>query len=245
MLYRITTKTIISLILINFLSVAFADDKDAIWITPSSTDYSRLATGLAGSNISIITSEEIAASKHKAIPELLSTYSGIQIRKSYSNVDSSSTSLDMRGFGESSTNNVMILLNGRRLNDIDMAGVDFSSIPHETIERIEIVRGGSAATIYGDGAVGGAINVTDAATTRNNLGIYTGIATKPIGGAGTLVTVINSNVLTTSKIMITILNDPGNAAIFYIGTIIDNTSFVIISREGNFNITNISYLIIN
>ena len=93
--------------------------------------------------------------------------------------------------------------------------------------------------------VGGAINVTDAATTRNNLGIYTGIATKPIGGAGTLVTVINSNVLTTSKIMITILNDPGNAAIFYIGTIIDNTSFVIISREGNFNITNISYLIIN
>ena len=175
MLNRITTKTIISLILINFLSVAFADDKDAIWITPSSTDYSRLATGLAGSNISIITSEEIAASKHKTLPELLSTYSGIQIRKSYSNVESSSTSLDMRGFGESSTNNVMILLNGRRLNDIDMAGVDFSSIPHETIERIEIVRGGSAATIYGDGAVGGAINIVtkDAYDTESNLSLNT------------------------------------------------------------------------
>ena len=128
---------------INFLSVAVADDKDAIWITPSSTDYSRLATGLAGSNISIITSEEIAASKHKTLPELLSTYSGIQIRKSYSNVESSSTSLDMRGFGESSTNNVMILLNGRRLNDIDMSTIN-SHIPTDSIERIEIIRGGSA-----------------------------------------------------------------------------------------------------
>ena len=170
MLKNITKKSIILLILINFLSVASADDEDSIWITPSSTDYSRLATGLAGSNISIITSEEIIKSKHKTIPELLSSYSGIQIRKSYSNVESVSTSLDMRGFGESSTNNVMILLNGRRLNDIDMAGVDFSSIPHETIERIEIIRGNSASTIYGDGAVGGAINVVtkDANDTENN-----------------------------------------------------------------------------
>ena len=31
-------------------------------------------------------------------------------------------------------------INGRRLNDIDMAGVDFSTIPRDSIERIEIIQ---------------------------------------------------------------------------------------------------------
>ena len=106
-------------------------------------------------------------------------------------------------------------------------------------------KGTGVVNTSGDLTVGGAIDVTDAATTRNNLGIYTGIAIKTVGGAGTSVTVNNSNVLNTSKIMITILNDPGSTTVFYIGTIVDNTSFDIIARQGNFNITNISYLIIN
>ena len=52
-----------------------------------------------------------------------------------------------------------MLINGRRLNDIDMAGVDFSTIPRDSIERIEITRGNSGAVLYGDNAVGGVINI--------------------------------------------------------------------------------------
>src|SRR4029079_1449583 len=55
--------------------------------------------------------------------------------------------------------NTLVLINGRRLNDIDIAGVDFSAIPKESIERIEITRGNSGAVLYGDGAVGGVINI--------------------------------------------------------------------------------------
>ena len=57
------------------------------------------------------------------------------------------------------TSNTLVLINGRRLNDIDMAGVDFSAIPKNSIERIEITRGNSGAVLYGDGAVGGVINI--------------------------------------------------------------------------------------
>ena len=52
-----------------------------------------------------------------------------------------------------------MLINGRRLNDIDMAGVDFSTIPRDSIERIEITKGNSGAVLYGDNAVGGVINI--------------------------------------------------------------------------------------
>jgi iron complex outermembrane receptor protein len=52
-----------------------------------------------------------------------------------------------------------VLINGRRLNDIDMAGVDFSTIPRDSIERIEITRGNSGAVLYGDNAIGGVINI--------------------------------------------------------------------------------------
>ena len=65
----------------------------------------------------------------------------------------------MRGFGAAGISNTLVLVNGRRLNDIDMAGVDFSAIPKNSIERIEITRGNSGAVLYGDGAVGGVINI--------------------------------------------------------------------------------------
>ena len=150
---------LITLLFFSLPPIVQAADVQEIWITPEASDYSRLATGLAGSNITIISSDEIKKSKGKTIPEILNKLSGITIRSQNSGVDSTSTSIDMRGFGESSSRNSLILVNGRRLNDIDMSGVDFSNIPFESIERIEIIRGGSASTIYGDGAVGGAINI--------------------------------------------------------------------------------------
>ena len=51
----------------------------------------------------------------------------------------------MRGFGVTGASNTLVLINGRRLNDIDLAGIDFSAIPNDSIERIEITRGNSGA----------------------------------------------------------------------------------------------------
>jgi len=66
--------------------------------------------------------------------------------------------VDLRGFGETAPQNTTILINGRRIDNIDMASVDWTQIPIDTIERIEILHGPNSV-LYGDNATGGVINI--------------------------------------------------------------------------------------
>jgi iron complex outermembrane receptor protein len=66
--------------------------------------------------------------------------------------------MDIRGFGEIGPLNIVVLVDGRRVNEIDLSGVDWSQIPLEQIERIEILRG-SGSVLYGDNAAAGVINI--------------------------------------------------------------------------------------
>ncbi len=152
-------KLLFSIILLLSLGSNIFADVPQIFIQPDNEEYTRLSSGLSGSNISIIDSEELKTNLNKNLPQILEFYSGIEVRRLYDGINGSNSSIDMRGFGEASKSNALILINGIRLNDIDMSNINFSHIPIESIERIEIIRGGSAATLYGSGAVGGAINV--------------------------------------------------------------------------------------
>ena len=66
--------------------------------------------------------------------------------------------LDLRGFGTNSSQNLVILVDGVRMNENELAGAILSSIPVDTVDRIEITRGGSSV-LYGEGATGGVINI--------------------------------------------------------------------------------------
>ena len=170
------TRRIFLLITVYFslLNAAVAEIPE-ILINPSNEQYTRLSSGLAGANITIINADEIRSQPNKNLPQILEMYSGIEIRRLYDGIEGTNSSIDMRGFGEASKSNVLILVNGIRLNEIDMANVSFSHIPLNSIERVEIVRGGSAATLYGSGAVGGAINiVTKNDITNNSLNLSVG-----------------------------------------------------------------------
>ena len=54
--------------------------------------------------------------------------------------------------------NLVVLLDGQRLNENELTGIKWSSIPINSIERIEIMRG-AGAVLYGAGATGGVINI--------------------------------------------------------------------------------------
>ena len=115
--------------------------------------------GIVGTSSTVITAEEIAHSPAQTLPEIIAQVPGVQLTSLFGGVNGAKTSVDLRGFGAFATANTLILINGRRLNDIDMAGVDLSTIPRDSIERIEITRGNSGAVLYGDNAIGGVINI--------------------------------------------------------------------------------------
>ncbi|HUP93403.1 MAG TPA: TonB-dependent receptor [Burkholderiales bacterium] len=108
-------------------------------------------------NLTVITAEEIRASPAKTIPDLLAERAGIAIHDLFGN-NASTTTVDMRGFGITGTQNTLILVDGRRVVDIDLSGVQWSAVPLSAIERIEIVRGGGSV-LYGEGATAGVINI--------------------------------------------------------------------------------------
>jgi iron complex outermembrane receptor protein len=122
-------------------------------------DASRLYQGITGASTSIITAEDIARSPSLTIQDILAREAGVQTRSLFGSVNGAGTTVDLRGFGATGQSNTLILINGRRLNDIDMAAVDLSALPQNAIERIEITRGNSGAVLYGDNAVGGVINI--------------------------------------------------------------------------------------
>ena len=124
---------------------------------------SRLGEGVTGASTTVITKQEIERAPGETLQDVLSAQPGLQLQSFFGGVAGAGTAVDMRGFGAAATSNTLVLVNGRRLNDIDLAGVDFSAIPRASIERIEITRGNSGAVLYGDGAVGGVINIV----TRN------------------------------------------------------------------------------
>ena len=115
--------------------------------------------GIVGASATVITAAEIAHSPAQTLQEIIAQTPGVQLTSLYGGVNGVKTSVDLRGFGAFATSNTLVLINGRRLNDVDMAGVDFSTIPRDSIERIEITRGNSGAVLYGDNAVGGVVNI--------------------------------------------------------------------------------------
>jgi iron complex outermembrane receptor protein len=122
--------------------------------------------GVTGASTTVITSRDIERSPEQNLQAILSREPGIQVTNSFGGVNGARSQVDMRGFGATANSNTLFLINGRRVQDLDMVGVDLASIPRDSIERIEITRGNSGAVLYGDGAVGGVINIV----TKNGVG---------------------------------------------------------------------------
>lgn len=111
---------------------------------------------------SVITAEEIMRSGARFLGEVLERQTSIQL---IDNSGSPNRQIDLRGFGMTGDQNTLILLDGQRITENELASADLASIPLDAVERIEIIRG-SGAVLYGRGATGGTINIITKKNTR-------------------------------------------------------------------------------
>ncbi len=118
--------------------------------------------------VTVITAEDIRNSTASTVPELLRLVPGVQTR------DLSGTpnlQVDLRGFGIFGDQNTLVLLDGQRISENEQLTVNWSAIPLDAIERIEVIRGGGAV-LYGAGATGGTINIITKSPTPNTRGAF-------------------------------------------------------------------------
>lgn len=103
-------------------------------------------------NITVISAKEIKERGAKTVDEALQGVPGVVVRK----MDGASPMIDLRGSGATAQFNTVILLDGIPVSGL--AGFDLNTIPVEEIEKIEVLQG-AGAVMYGDGAIGGVINI--------------------------------------------------------------------------------------
>jgi iron complex outermembrane receptor protein len=111
---------------------------------------------LAPIGATVISAEDIRRSGASDVNSAIRKIGGVYGRQSLNG--SPDFDLDLRGFGTNSSQNLVIVLDGVRLSENELSTAILSTIPVDTVDRIEITRGG-ASVLYGDGATGGVINI--------------------------------------------------------------------------------------
>ena len=142
------------------LSTSVYSDQSMVETLPdlmvSATRSTSLPASLAASKIRI-DREQIKLSGASTVAEILSSTAGVQLRDLFGN--GTSVTIGIRGFGDNAAMNSLIMVDGRRLNNfLDIGAARLSGISVDQIEAIEIISG-SAGVLFGEGAVGGVINI--------------------------------------------------------------------------------------
>lgn len=116
---------------------------------------------------SIITEDQIKKSTATNLKGLLGSSNLVHI------LDYGTGSLSSVSIRGSTSSQVLILLDGERINSPLSGGVDIDNLPVSNIKRVEIIRGGQSA-MYGADAVGGIINIITKQPYGSSVDLWTG-----------------------------------------------------------------------
>ncbi len=135
----------------------------------------------APSALTVISAAEIRKSGVETVFEAIRKLGGFVGKQDLSN--GGNDTIDLRGFGDATHSNTVVLINGIRVSETDLSGARLSGVPIDQIERIEVQRGGSSV-LWGEGATSGVIHVVlkDGAALTSGPRSNVGVSIDSLGG---------------------------------------------------------------
>ncbi|NOQ32469.1 MAG: TonB-dependent receptor [Helicobacteraceae bacterium] len=147
-------------------SALVANEVELAPLEVTSSSYAKETELSSTDSVEIYTAKDIEASHAIDIYKFLNTQTSMSTTPNYGNTIMQS--IDLRGYGLSTGyQNVVIKVDGRRINNIDMVPQMLSAIAISDIERIEIIKGGGVVE-SGDGAMAGVLNITTKKGSNNS-----------------------------------------------------------------------------
>lgn len=121
-----------------------------------SVDGTSSTVGQSPAAVFVLTGDMIRRSGVRTIPDALRLVPGVQVAR----LNSQAYSVSIRGFAGAFNNKVLVQIDGRMIYGQTYGGVlwDSHEIILEDIDRIEVIRG-PGATVWGENAVTGVINI--------------------------------------------------------------------------------------
>lgn len=159
---------ITSFFILSFINaLAFADSEMDELLSMSLEDLMEMNVSIATKSdkslsttaapVFVISADDIRRSGAANIPEALRMAPGVQVTQ----MNPHDWNVSIRGLNDQAANRILVLIDGRSVYSSLTSGTfwrDLQSMPMESIERIEIIRG-TGGTVWGVNAMNGVINI--------------------------------------------------------------------------------------
>src|SRR5262245_5303974 len=111
-------------------------------------------------SVTVLGRQDVSQSPYQAVDDLLRQVPGFSLFRRTSSLVSHPTTqgVSLRGIGPSGASRALVLLDGVPINDPFGGWVYWDKIPLQSIEQIEVVRGGGSS-VWGNYALSGVVNI--------------------------------------------------------------------------------------
>ena len=115
----------------------------------------------------VMTREQIQALPETGVDQIVNRIPGVWLQTiPTGQLHPTGQPVNIRGFGTSTTINTLVMVDGVPINDPYFRTINWSAIPKNSIERVEVIRGGGATSLWGNMAMGGVINIVTREPTK-------------------------------------------------------------------------------